>query len=106
MPRRRRVSLPEPVPLEHLVDLLDVQPFALRQQQVNEDGAQGAASSKKEENTAGSMICSQSGLVSPLRTHVKDRCKQDSFASFKGMAMNRQDTLHCHGLRLWSIISV
>ena len=54
------VSLPEPVPLEHLVDLLHMQPFALRQQQVDEDGAQGAASSKEEEDPVGSMICCQS----------------------------------------------
>lgn len=45
-----RVPPPEPVLVEHLMDLLYVQALALGQHEVDEDGAQRAASSKEEES--------------------------------------------------------
>ena len=49
---RCRVSLPEPVPLEDLIDLFHMQTLALRQQEVDEKGADSAAASEEQEHTA------------------------------------------------------
>lgn len=76
------VPLPEPVILEDLVHLLDVQPLALRQQEIDEQGAHSAAASKEQEDSASPrallmpFACSEGGWLAfaGIQTQVANRC--------------------------------
>ena len=58
-----------PVLLEGLVDLLDVQPLVLWKEEVDEDGADGAAAGEEEEHAASTEL-----QIRICRWHVECAC--------------------------------